>query len=245
MANLNFSLQIQILHAKLELMKENQKGFAIILLPLIVGGILIVGYLFKTRYFGTYESHPFVIPSVGTNITTTETPKEDYPVDTENDGVYTDYKYNFTFTYPKNIFISQSEQDIDAYDSSIFWYSTVSDLSMAYPIKPWIRVRTTSSPTGDGSFDRNFNTIYNQTIGEFSNETGTIKLKELHVENGKGFVFYVKPKENADVVPFSYQAAWSKGKDVIWLGLNMEEEDKNKSYQKIFNEIVNSFKFTE
>lgn len=39
------------------------------------------------------------------NQTTATLTEKEYPVDTENDGVYTNYKYGFRFEYPEDIFI--------------------------------------------------------------------------------------------------------------------------------------------
>lgn len=225
-------------------MKEkNDKNF----LKLTVGIIAVVSVI-GLAFFVLQNKNVKIEKEDANSGISSSTPSkiQEIPIDTENDGIYTDLKYGFTFNYPREIFVSQRQpRTITEHASQMFWYSSERDSNSAFPEKPWIDLRVNHVTMSKERLVTDFNKIYNQSIGKLSSETGATKLRELSINEGKGMVFKIEKKEDADVVPYTYLAAWLRGEDTIWLGLNINDSTTYSNYEKIFNSIVVSFTFTD
>src|SRR5258706_5983476 len=171
---------------------KHKRGFAVILLPIIIGGILIVGYVFFIRYFSTpfeYEGHLLQIPPLITDIPLSVTP---YPVDTVNDGVYRNDTYKFTFRYPEDVFVYQS-----SYQRTSAYWANEPDAGTIYMLTKdgmWMSVIVGAEYTS--SYDQDFEQVYS-LVGSKTVEKDTKTLISKSNLDGerKIYIFHKTPKD--------------------------------------------------
>jgi hypothetical protein len=174
----------------------------------------------------------------------------EYPLDTENDGVYTDYKYGFTFKYPKDVFKYQMERyakDNSDY-AEISWDKLEDGSSYIGGIKEgaYIRFRVNSDPISKEDKQRDFEHIYSSPVGVVNSKTPTMeyetkKIRNLSIKGVQGMIY-------DDLVDYSYGnihyfAAWKKDDNTFWLTVSTNNKDESAKYKKMFEDIVSSFKF--
>lgn len=162
-----------------------------------------------------------------------------YPIDTENDGVYTNYEHGVRFTYPKDHF-----SDFVRSDANYVSFSN----------KPL----TSESMFSEGWFNLSFNAnsyknefikkIFDWKVGEATEDQSFKKLSDIDNSGVKGVVYYTKtPIDRATEHSIAYHAVWIRGEHTYELKLGTAVENKITLEEKkpIFDEIVNSLEFVD
>ncbi len=173
----------------------------------------------------------------------------DYLKDTDNDGVYTDAKYGFTFKYPKDVFKYQNGPSFQANLSEVYWDNQSDKASYLGGNKEgaYMRFYVNNADASIETMQNRFQDIYDHSVGTPNPQTKELeilanKLKNLSVPNGLGMTYISvdprSPKSGA------YSAAWMKDGNTYWLDVISNSGDKNGVYKKVFDSIVSSFKFT-
>jgi len=201
---------------------KNKKVIAIVL------GLIIVS---ATAVFLTRKS----VPSSVVDISPTPT---EYPVDKENDGVYTNYKYGYKFEYPVDKFEQTHSSDITA----VWDLNTDAD-----------SVQKSEMPIQlDVGRENNFREIYEQLYTQENKtlETRKFILTKLGTEDNNGLrmmrVFWETPPELAVGPTTEYQVLWFRqDASVIKLRLIASPVDEQalRQYKDLLWEIADSFEF--
>ena len=176
-------------------------------------------------------------------------------LDSVNDGLYSNYEYGFSFMYPQETFITQYGPKTmlgkAGSEHNVQWYTLESDSESAFKKEPWLLLRVNHVTISKNDLVNDFNRIYALTINEDSvtqiHAYEARKIRVVSIKGGKGVVYSREftRKDTIPEPPYGYHAVWLKGDDVIWLDLVMQEEDTNLTYEKIFDDMVESFVFIQ
>lgn len=184
----------------------------------------------------------------------------EYPIDTENDGVYTDFKYGVRFKYPKDIFIYQDGTNVKDDATYVYWDKLEDGSSYAGGNEEGAHVRFQVNNIGMAkeSIRHRFQDIYSHDIGVVNPkddvvEFETRKLRNLEIERGLGMI-YERLEEHAvydemgkyySSGPEYFFAAWRKGDDTFWLTVSTNNKEEKDQYKKIFDDMVASIELFE
>jgi hypothetical protein len=230
-------------------MAKRETSFSKIARVLIITTTVVVIGLLVWKYRGNEEIR---LVSNNSNVEQQATiiSKQDYILDTENDGVYTDYKYGIRFKYPSDVFKYQTgaeeiEESIHVYwDNSEDGASYVGgNLEGAY-----IDFHVNNAGISKKGTVHRFRDIYSHPVGasnprEEPVEFESNKLKELPVKDGLGMISISTDPRSTESGRAVYSAAWLKGDNTYWLTLVSNSRDKYGSYKMSFDNIVASFAF--
>ena len=175
--------------------------------------------------------------------------------DTENDGVYTNEKYGFSFTYPADIFQYQnngststhwlSEARIDGSPNPI----TTSDNAVS--LRLIIRDDEFVEYDADGS---NYMERHKKLFEEFEkleegqkSSWGAEKLSQLNTDSYRRVIFHYKTPLNRPTEKTEYYGAWwhKNNYPVIVLEYSAGSSEALSKNKALFETVVDSFKFTE
>jgi hypothetical protein len=210
--------------------------------------VLLVAFFLSSQYQLTKktsitkedEPTPATSPTSQTQI--------DEEVDEINDGVFISEKYDFKFTYPKDIFIYQTKPfDKDnkfdvSWDISEEGYSNMG----GDPEGAGISVAIDLSDLEKNSLMQQFELLYKTPVGQM-NSRGNRILQKIEMKDGnRGVVFkYDLPKWRIYDTRPNFKAVWIKGEETVWLDLFYNSKSNEAKYKKIFFDIVKSFEFLD
>lgn len=200
------------------------------------------------------------IPSVG-NQTTANPTEIEYPVDTENDGLYTNYKYRYRFNYPKEMFPFMR---VDGYFHNATFYEEryLPDEDEESWIGQGMRLFT---GVGQEKYRQRsieqFEINRNREDGDllyppdhFDNKPkdewpsfNDIKVENISTNGNPGYIIYKYYTGGGKGVEpsYGYSATWKNGDDVIVVGVYDNNENRKQLQLEVLREIIESMDFLE
>lgn len=153
---------------------------------------------------------------------------------------YTSKDSNFSFKYPDNLFIYQSNPQLD----SQYW-SNKADGGDPLALKPdeiWLIMSSSISDSTTMDF---YNKITNLKVNDTIPESAVTKLSELNTGGIKGSTYYQGLVLNsAGEAIYTYEAIWVKEDTVYKLSLSAITEENLQKYKGVFDQILLTFSFT-
>lgn len=171
---------------------------------------------------------------------------QSFPVDTENDGVYTNYQYGFKFKYPNKFFVKQTNSLVN-----IGWYNQA-DAETPFDLREngiWMSLSIASPINNRSNFDgltNNFDSIFSMKVGD-TTQYGVTKLRSVKGRNYKQIIFFSKtPESKTSEHSVSYVSEWivdNKNYLSLYFSAGENKEGLLRKYKITFDQIVNSFEF--
>lgn len=213
------------------------------LLLILVGVIILLG---AVGYFNRRSSND---PLLFKNLPTPTAQQN--AIDTENDGVYTNYKYKFKLTYPSNIFDIQSKTDPrlgdpDPWDFQSWSRSIDNTKAGSKFVLLEVRVGDLGEKVGI-PVEHNFEEGTRLKPGAtFSNGDGT-KLEIYERGEIKGSVFYFKVPSGVlyGVPAYLYSAEFFKDDKLYVIQLQSNDYSMLLKERKTFDTVVDSFEYID
>lgn len=220
--------------------KKNSSGFTAIVVVLVLVVLGVVGY---SAY--QYQAKP----------NTPDTMENDeVTVDDINDGVYTSSVNGFSFSYPNDLFIEQSNVSFSKpYPAAnyktedVCWYD---GKEASYPQETILEGRLWLCISAHRS-DESENDFYVKYRVDPSKPTriGVRTIEQIDNESSKKYVLFSKTPEDSETEhSVTYESGWLTN-DGLYLRIMMASDGDNEEFlvsQKAkFNSIVDSVKFSK
>lgn len=173
-----------------------------------------------------------------------------YPVDSENDGVYTNYEHKFKFEYPENIFITQ--------ENSVY-YDESSRRSISWTSSGQYSVRDEASIDLNLRWVQENDRDWKRKVEEFE-KLRKLKAGAKTVISGGGYTilysqerdeikkvaFYSEPINPEQSIEYNYVLLEQKNEGpLISLSLTARKKNTLIENKNIFDSIVSSVEFFE
>lgn len=194
----------------------------------------------------SYKFMPILTSKLTPKASPTPQPTPAFLIDTENDGIYTNYQYGFRFKYSKDKFVVQfSKQD------SSTWFNEQSDKvieSGPMGLNPDSGVWLNVSAFEADPLSQRFLRVYNLETGQ-TDEAGETKLYSTEKPNYKQVVYFSKTPESRGIEhSVSYVSEWILNKKIyikLFFAAGDNKEQLLKQYKPAFDQVVNSMEFFE
>ncbi|HTK03183.1 MAG TPA: hypothetical protein VL401_00200 [Alphaproteobacteria bacterium] len=176
---------------------------------------------------------------------TTPTQEDKFPVDTVNDGVYTNYKYGFKFEYPKIIFKTVTSDGNSFYENESNPRYGATDFGLR------LDVFTTSSSDFIKIFHDDdmlsigqpkFSDAYLKSFSSDDDRPYENKIKAARFTNGH--LIYSYYSGWGGVEPFyGYIASWKNKEVIVNISIYNTNELRKQEQLNIINGIIKSMRF--
>lgn len=157
------------------------------------------------------------------------------------------YKYGFTFSYPKKLFTIQNQKN-----NMVSW-TTSGDFEELGPtfvknnnlLLQFYTTEITSDSKPLKNFHRNYLTEKKKFLDNY--KVNAQKIKNYDVDDVKGYIvlLYTNNKQEKDTSYINgYTATWLKDNVLYSLSLYTSQRDKTENQEKLFNDLLSTVKFT-
>lgn len=173
--------------------------------------------------------------------------RQDNKINQENDNQkinwewYKNERYNFEFTYPAHIFVTEQVGEHDDY----YWQNK-SGVNGPFGLGEdglWMNMQVSSE--NHIRLD-NYQKIIELKPGQQIEDLAITRLYDLNTDGVRGaFYFEGPPKSKATEAAYSYVAVWIKGNRYYLLNLSAFSEETLKKNQYTMDNILASFHFLE
>ncbi|OGO37348.1 MAG: hypothetical protein A2W35_02645 [Chloroflexi bacterium RBG_16_57_11] len=179
-------------------------------------------------------------------------PTESYqfPLDTENDGVYINYKFRYKFEYPADVFDSHIEKvgdDLDPYNLDGWYNSSLSEGSKGDKfLSLSTDVVTKDEKLGFPQYGSYY--TYDEVIeidpgSKFLGENG-IKLRNLKKHRVDGVIlYYTTPPNRKGPREYRYAVEFAKDNFVYRVSLRASDYQLLSENKLMFDKVVDSIEF--
>jgi len=173
--------------------------------------------------------------------------EQQYPTDTENDGVYTNYKYGFRFKYSNEFFKSMFQSN-----DSVYWRNEEKDIAenesaIELSVLIW---EDNGAKYNEQGLD--YKTAYIQRFNEFLNikdgekvPRGAVRISRYKGADYDRIIYsYTAPPGGESEYKKHYAAWWLKtGYPVIEVRYTAGANNTLERYKPEFDKIIDSFEF--
>lgn len=184
--------------------------------------------------------------------------QEGFRIDTENDGIYTNYKYGFKFEYSIDSFpfTRANEDSVKFYESRFVPKDTAFEDWIGEGM--WLYAGVAEEKYRQFSleeFEKNKNRPLNEPyyLDEFFKDKperewpydNNVKIEDITTDGLEGFILYSYPTGGGGGTEpaYGYKASWRKGDIVITVGVYDRNDSRKDILLRIIQKVTNSMDF--